>query len=60
MAVVVVALLLATACDGDRGEALRRGAELRAAAAEHMKQDLASQTLTLSADEVRAIESLAG
>jgi diketogulonate reductase-like aldo/keto reductase len=28
--------------------------------AEHMKQDLASHTLTLSADEVRAIESLAG
>jgi diketogulonate reductase-like aldo/keto reductase len=28
--------------------------------AEHMKQDLASQTLTLSAEEVRAIESLAG
>ena len=28
--------------------------------AEHMKQDLASHELTLSADEVRAIESLAG
>jgi diketogulonate reductase-like aldo/keto reductase len=28
--------------------------------AEHMKQDLASENLTLSADEVRAIESLAG
>jgi aryl-alcohol dehydrogenase-like predicted oxidoreductase len=28
--------------------------------AEHMKQDLVSQTLALSADEVRAIESLAG
>jgi len=28
--------------------------------AEHMKQDLASETLSLSADEVRAIESLAG
>jgi diketogulonate reductase-like aldo/keto reductase len=28
--------------------------------AEHMKQDLASRALTLSADEVRAIESLAG
>jgi diketogulonate reductase-like aldo/keto reductase len=27
---------------------------------EHMKQDLASPTLTLSADEVKAIESLAG
>jgi diketogulonate reductase-like aldo/keto reductase len=27
---------------------------------EHMKQDLASRALTLSADEVRAIESLAG
>jgi diketogulonate reductase-like aldo/keto reductase len=28
--------------------------------AEHMKQDLASPALALSADEVRAIESLAG
>ena len=28
--------------------------------AEHMKQDLASHTVTLSAEEVRAIESLAG
>ena len=28
--------------------------------AEHMKQDLASPALTLSADEVQAIESLAG
>jgi diketogulonate reductase-like aldo/keto reductase len=28
--------------------------------AEHMRQDLASRTLALSADEVRAIESLAG
>ena len=28
--------------------------------AEHMTQDLASRDLTLSADEVRAIESLAG
>ncbi len=28
--------------------------------AEHMKQDLASRDLTLSADEVQAIESLAG
>jgi len=28
--------------------------------AEHMKQDLASHDLALSADEVRAIESLAG
>ena len=28
--------------------------------AEHMKQDLASRELALSADEVRAIESLAG
>ena len=28
--------------------------------AEHMKQDLASETLSLSADEVHAIESLAG
>src|SRR5207253_7463064 len=28
--------------------------------AEHMKQDLASRDLALSADEVRAIESLAG
>jgi len=28
--------------------------------AEHMKQDLASPTLTLSDDEVQAIESLAG
>ena len=28
--------------------------------AEHMKQDLASAELTLSVDEVRAIESLAG
>jgi hypothetical protein len=28
--------------------------------AEHMKQDLASHDLVLSADEVRAIESLAG
>jgi diketogulonate reductase-like aldo/keto reductase len=28
--------------------------------AEHMKQDLASHALTLSDDEVRAIESLAG
>ena len=27
---------------------------------EHMKQDLAARDLTLSADEVRAIESLAG
>jgi diketogulonate reductase-like aldo/keto reductase len=30
------------------------------ASAEHMKQDLASRDLELSADEVRAIESLAG
>jgi len=28
--------------------------------AEHMKQDLASRDLSLAADEVRAIESLAG
>jgi len=28
--------------------------------AEHMKQDLASRELSLSDDEVRAIESLAG
>ena len=28
--------------------------------AEHMKQDLASRDLSFSADEVRAIESLAG
>jgi len=28
--------------------------------AEHMKQDLASRDLSLPADEVRAIESLAG
>jgi aryl-alcohol dehydrogenase-like predicted oxidoreductase len=28
--------------------------------AQHMKQDLASRDLALSADEVRAIESLAG
>ena len=28
--------------------------------AQHMKQDLASRELTLSVDEVRAIESLAG
>ena len=28
--------------------------------AEHMRQDLASRDLTLSADEARAIESLAG
>ena len=28
--------------------------------AEHMKQDLASPTLTLSADEVSALESLFG
>jgi diketogulonate reductase-like aldo/keto reductase len=27
---------------------------------EHMKQDLAGRALALSADEVRAIESLAG
>ncbi|HEV8308634.1 MAG TPA: hypothetical protein VGW35_13310 [Methylomirabilota bacterium] len=43
----------------DRPRAGRREGSCTSSA-EHMKQDLASRDLALSADEVRAIESLAG